>query len=73
MTRVRWRDILLHYVRLFTDAIGPDFIFIDNKACLERTHRVKEFLESGNIRLVDCPAKFPDVNHIEHVWYALER
>ncbi|GFY14333.1 transposable element Tc1 transposase [Trichonephila clavipes] len=38
-----------------------------------RTRAVEELLESEDITRMDCPAYSPDLNPIEHVWYALGR
>ncbi|GFV40013.1 DDE_3 domain-containing protein [Trichonephila clavipes] len=37
------------------------------------THLVDEFLESGDIRLLNRLAKSPDLKNIEHTWDALGR
>ncbi|GFV75292.1 hypothetical protein TNCV_1481381 [Trichonephila clavipes] len=36
-------------VRLFFDAIGPDFIFVDNNALPHKTSVVKELLENKDV------------------------
>ncbi|GFX59177.1 hypothetical protein TNCV_936921 [Trichonephila clavipes] len=47
-------EVLGHYVRLFTGAVGQDFILMDVNARLNRAHLVDEFLKSGgDIRRVD--------------------
>ncbi|GFV79803.1 transposable element Tcb2 transposase [Trichonephila clavipes] len=65
--------MLLPHVRLFRGAIGPDFIFMDDKARPHRTLAVEELLESEDITRMDWPAYSPVLNPIEHVWNALGR
>ncbi|GFV79055.1 transposable element Tc1 transposase [Trichonephila clavipes] len=60
-------EVLLPHVRLFRDAIGPDFIFIYDNARPHRTLTVEELLESEHITRMDWPAYSPDLNSIEHV------
>ncbi|GFY10529.1 transposable element Tcb2 transposase [Trichonephila clavipes] len=66
-------EVLLPHVRLFRGAIGLDFMFMDDNARRHRTLAVEELLESEDITRMDWPAYFPDLNPIEHVWYALGR
>ncbi|GFW63499.1 transposable element Tcb2 transposase [Trichonephila clavipes] len=65
-------EVPLHHALLFRDAIGPDFIFMDDNARPHRTLAVEELLESEDITRMDCPAFSPDLNPIEHVWDALD-
>ncbi|GBM55183.1 Transposable element Tc1 transposase [Araneus ventricosus] len=74
VTGVRYRDEILEpYVRLFRGAVGPGFILMDDNARPHRALLVDEFLESEDIRRMNWPARYPDLNPIEHVWDALER
>ncbi|GBM33737.1 hypothetical protein AVEN_47042-1 [Araneus ventricosus] len=72
VTGVRYRDeILESYVRLFRSAVGPEFILMDDNARPHRALLVDEFLQSKDIRRMDWPARYPDLDPIEHVWDAL--
>ncbi|GBN13741.1 Transposable element Tcb2 transposase [Araneus ventricosus] len=65
VTCVRYRDkILESYVRLFRGAVGPEFILMDDNARPHRALLVDEFLESKDIRRMDWPARYPDLNPI---------
>ncbi|GFX57662.1 transposable element Tc1 transposase [Trichonephila clavipes] len=61
------------FALLFRGARGPDFILMDDNARSHRALLVDEFLESEDIRQMDWPTRFPDLNPIEHVWDALGR
>ncbi len=43
-------EILLLYARLFRDAMGPQFLFLDDNATSHRTEVVAELLESKDIQ-----------------------
>ncbi|GBM93146.1 hypothetical protein AVEN_27385-1 [Araneus ventricosus] len=76
VTGVRYRDEILEpYVRLFRGAVGPEFILMDDNARPHRASRIffHEFLESGDIRRMDWPARSPYLNPIQHVWDVLGR
>ncbi|GFX93205.1 transposable element Tcb2 transposase [Trichonephila clavipes] len=66
-------EILLPYVRLFRGAMGLQFLFMDDNAPCHLTVAAEQLLESEDIERMDWPARFPDLNPIEHVWDFLGR
>ncbi|GFX03662.1 transposable element Tcb2 transposase [Trichonephila clavipes] len=66
-------EILLPYVRLFRGSMGLQFLFMDDNAPCHRTVAAEQLLESEDIERMDWPARFPDLNPIEHVWDFLGR
>ncbi|GFX26855.1 transposable element Tcb2 transposase [Trichonephila clavipes] len=67
VTAQRYRDEVLEpYVHLFRDAVGPDFIFMDDNAPYHRAVLIDDFLETQNIQCMSWPANFPDLNPIEN-------
>ncbi|GFV56194.1 transposable element Tcb1 transposase [Trichonephila clavipes] len=67
-----YRDVILEqHVRLFRDAIGAEFLFMDDNARPHRANIVDECLQSEGITHMDWSAYSPDLNPIEHVWVCL--
>ncbi|GFY35241.1 transposable element Tcb2 transposase [Trichonephila clavipes] len=66
-------EILLPHVRLFRGTMGLQFLFMDDSAPCHRTVAAKQLLESEDIERMDWPARYPDLNPIEHVWDFLGR
>ncbi|GFU47312.1 transposable element Tcb2 transposase [Trichonephila clavipes] len=74
VTAQKYRDEVLEpYVRLFRDAVSPDFIFMDDNAPCHRVVLIDDFLETENIQRMSWPANSHDLNPIEHAWDMLWR
>ncbi|GFU88771.1 transposable element Tcb1 transposase [Trichonephila clavipes] len=68
-----YRDVILEQVIWFRDAMGAEFLFMDDNARLYRANIVDECLQSEDITRMDWSAYSPDLNLIEHVWNMLGR
>ncbi|GFX60636.1 DDE_3 domain-containing protein [Trichonephila clavipes] len=74
MTGHIYRDVILEqHVRLFRDAMGAEFLFMDDNARPQRANIVDECLQSEDNTRMDWTAYSPDLNPIEHVWDMLGR
>ncbi|GFV72070.1 transposable element Tcb1 transposase [Trichonephila clavipes] len=61
MTGHIYRDVILEqHVRLFRDAMGTEFLFIDDNARPPRANIVDECLQSEDITRMGYPAYSPD-------------
>ncbi|GFV35029.1 transposable element Tc3 transposase [Trichonephila clavipes] len=54
-------------------AMGLQFLFMDDNAPCNHTVAAKQLLESEDIERKDWPARYPDLNPIDHVWDFLGR
>ena len=61
-------EVLYQFVRLYADAISPEFILMDNHALPHRAHATNDYLEFETIVCMDWPVRSPDLNQIEHAW-----
>ncbi|GFV41864.1 transposable element Tcb1 transposase [Trichonephila clavipes] len=69
MTDHIYRDVILEqHVRLFRDAMGAEFLLMDDNPRPHRANIVEECLQSEDITRMDWPAYSPDLNPIVHVW-----
>ncbi|GFY28090.1 transposable element Tc3 transposase [Trichonephila clavipes] len=74
MTGHSYRDLIVEqHVRLFRDAIGAEFLFMDDNARPHRENIVDECLQSEDITHMDWPAYSPDSNPIKHGWDMIGR
>ncbi|KFM70164.1 Transposable element Tcb2 transposase, partial [Stegodyphus mimosarum] len=74
MTSQIYRDVILEqHVRLFRDAMGAQFVFMDDNARPHRANIVSECIHSEESTRMDWPAFSPDLNPVEHVWDMLGR
>ncbi|GFT80737.1 transposable element Tc3 transposase [Trichonephila clavipes] len=70
---IYWDVTLEQHVHLFRDAMGAEFLFMDDNARPHRANIVDKCLQSEEITRMDLPAYSPDLNSIEHVWDMLGR
>ncbi|GFX53683.1 transposable element Tcb1 transposase [Trichonephila clavipes] len=74
VTTVRYRDEVLEtIVRLYSAAVGPTFVLMDDNARPHRADIVDDYLESEGIARMAWPAYSSDLNPIEIIWDALGR
>ncbi|GFX37621.1 transposable element Tcb2 transposase [Trichonephila clavipes] len=67
-----WGGIMLGS-RTSSSAMGLQFLFMDDNAPCHRTVAAEQLLESEDIECMDWPARYSDLNPIEHVWDFLGR
>ena len=66
-------DIFDVYVRPYVWAIGDAVLLQDDNSRPHRARIVDEYLQQETIMSMEWPARFADLNPIEHVWHALGR
>ena len=73
-TAVRYRDEILDpIVSPFAGALRSNFILMQDNARPHAAILTMDYLSHEGIEVMDCPARLPDVNPIEHVWDYLYR
>ncbi|GFW34052.1 transposable element Tc3 transposase [Trichonephila clavipes] len=74
MTGQIYRDVILEQnLCLFRDAMGAEFLFMDDNTRPHRATIVDECLQSEDITRIDWTAYSLDLNPTEHVWNMLDR
>ncbi|GFT79212.1 transposable element Tcb2 transposase [Trichonephila clavipes] len=74
LTAHRYRDEILRSIVVpYAEAIGDDFILMDDNCRPHRANLVEDFLFEKRIVRMEWPACSPDMNPIEHVWGVLRR
>lgn len=65
--------ILGSYVLLYTKFVGSGFTFMYDNAHFQVAAIVQQYLKEVSIPTLDWPARSPDLNPIEPIWYELKR
>ena len=65
-------EILDVYVRPYIGAKDPNFILVDDNACPHWALVTNEYLQTATLERIDWPARFPDLNPIEHAMEMLK-
>ena len=73
LTALRFLDEILDvYVHPYAGAVGENFILMDDNADAHRAHITDQYLEQATIVRMEWPARYPDLNPIEHAWDMLQ-
>ena len=73
LTALRYINEVLDFNILpYAGAIGENFILMDDNARAHRARITDQYLEQATIVRMEWPARFPDLNPIEHAWDMLQ-
>ncbi|GFW04912.1 transposable element Tcb2 transposase [Trichonephila clavipes] len=73
LTNISTDEDLEPYVHIPRDAVGPDFLLLEEQREALRSHLVNEFLEKEDIHRMDWLVRSPYLNPIGYVWDTLWR
>ncbi|KAL0152051.1 hypothetical protein M9458_052655 [Cirrhinus mrigala] len=74
LTAIRYQDeILRPLVRPYAGAVGPGFLLMQDNARPHVAGVCQQFLQDEGIDAMDWPARFIDLNPVEHIWDILSR
>lgn len=60
-------------MRPYAGAVGPGFQLIQDSARPHVAGVCQQFLQDETIDAMDCPARSPDLNPIQHIWHNMSR
>ena len=72
MNRHRYIQILKNEMLPWaTGVFGRNFVYVQDNAPPHTAHDTTAFLDQQDVEVLDWPARSPDMNPIEHVWYQM--
>ena len=71
----------VHYLNILDENLWPvmlkefpagDGVFQQDNASVHTAHIIRDFMREGNIKMLPCPVKSPDLNIIKNLWFMLK-
>lgn len=62
------KDMIVPILKL---NFGEDFFFQQDNSSIHRAKNIKKFFQDSSIKLIEWPAKSPDLNIVEDLWKAI--